>query len=197
MKGLFLFLFLWIVFIEACSKKTTEVKVSPGSKYYSCLKNAPKWVIDEKVKNMKLSAVGSAKIGDAGFQFAVDEAKAIARDEIARTTSVVVKNLIKNFSQATGVKNSETVDKVSEQVSKQVSYSVLRGSKVIKKWVSPCDEVFVLVAVDPKLAKSSIKEAIITSFKNEEAMWQKFQSEEAFEELEREIEKEFKSYKEN
>jgi len=128
-----------------------------------CLKGAPDWVLN-----------------------------ANARDELARMIEIRVKNMVKNFMQVTGVGDAETVDRVSAQVSKQVAYQTIRGSRQVALWRSPCGELFVLVSVDPDMVKDFIKTQVETSLKNEQALWQLYQAKKAYQELDREIEKEFK-----
>jgi len=142
-----------------------------------------------------MAAVGSAKIGNAGMNFARTEALANGRDELARQMSVKVKNMVKNFTQSTGIGDDETVDKVSSQVSKQVANQTLNGSRQKDSWISPSSTLYVLVAVDPAIVKESIKNAVQTSFKNEQALWQQFQAKKAYDELDKEIDKEFGDFK--
>ncbi len=177
-----------IAFLASCGSKETKT----GFEGDPCLKGAPDWVLNPQVEGSTIAAVGSAKIGKAGFQFARTEALANARDELARMIEVRVKNMVKNFMQVTGVGDAETVDRVSVQVSKQVAYQTIRGSKQVAMWRSPCGELFVLVGVDPKMVKDFIKTQVETSLKNERALWQMYQAKKAHEELEKEIEKEFK-----
>ncbi len=178
-----------VSFLTSCAKKK-EVKM--GFEEDPCLKGAPSWVLNPEVKGSKVAAVGSARIGKAGLQFARTEALANARDELARMIEIRVKNMVKNFMQVTGVGDAETVDRVSVQVSKQVAYQTIRGSKQVALWKSPCDELFVLVGVDPDMVKDFIKTQLETSLKNEQALWQLYQAKKAYEELDREIDKEFK-----
>ncbi len=152
--------------------------------------NAPKWVLSPEMEG-GLAAVGSAKIGKAGIQFARTEALANARDELARILTVKVKNMVKNFTQQIGVGDEQTVDKVSAQVSKQVTSTVLQGSRQKDMWISPSGELYVLVVLDPASVKEAVKQATLSSFKNERALWQQFQAKKAYEELDKEIEKEF------
>lgn len=180
---------MMVSFLTSCAKKK-EVKT--GFEGDPCLKGAPSWVLNPEAKGSKVSAVGSARIGKAGFQFARTEALANARDELARMIEIRVKNMVKNFMQVTGVGDTETVDRVSVQVSKQVAYQTIRGSKQVALWKSPCNELFVLVGVDPEMVKDFIKTQLETSLKNEQALWQLYQAKKAYEELDREIEKEFK-----
>jgi len=152
--------------------------------------NAPKWVFDPGMEG-GLSAVGSAKMSKAGMQFTRTEALAAARDALARQMTVKVKNMVKNFTQATGMGDDEVVDRVSAQVSRQVSKQTLTGSKQKDMWISPSGELFVLVVLDPASVGEAVKESVKTSYKNEKALWQQFQAKKAQEELDSEIEKEF------
>ncbi|MBE9504319.1 MAG: LPP20 family lipoprotein [Proteobacteria bacterium] len=152
--------------------------------------NAPKWVLDPSMEG-GLSAVGSAKLGKAGLQFTRTEALANGRDELARIMSVKVKNLVKNFTQTTGIGDAETVDKVASQVSKQVANQTLNGSKQKDLWISPSKELFVLVVLDPAAVAKAVQENVQTSLRNEQALWQQFQAKKAHDELDSEIEKEF------
>lgn len=158
--------------------------------------NAPSWVLDGG-GSMEggMAAVGSAAIGDAGMNFARTEALANGRDELARQLGVKVKNMVKNFTQTTGIGDSETVDKVSSQVSKQVTSETLTGSRQKESWISPSATYYVLVVVDPEIVKESVKNSIQTSLKNEQALWQQFQAKKAYDELDKEIEKEFGDFK--
>ncbi|MBU1172239.1 MAG: LPP20 family lipoprotein [Proteobacteria bacterium] len=157
--------------------------------------NLPAWALVPPEGG--ISGVGSAKIGPAGMQTARIEAAANARDEIARTLNVRVKNMIKNFTETTGIGDAQTVDKVFTNVSKQVSKVDLTGSQIKKAHVDQDNnELYVLVAVNPEAvaqASEAMKQAAITSFKNDQALWQKFQAKKGHEELEKEIEKEFGS----
>ncbi len=167
--------------------------VDEGSKYSKELAKAPRWVLDPSSVS-KFAAVGSAKIGAAGFNFARTEALANARDELARQIQLKVKNFVRTSVETTGVGDSETVDRVVGTASKQVTRQVLIGSRQKAMWISPNDELFVLVELDEKYVKDLgkyLKEAIITSYKNDRALWQKFQSKKLMEELEEEIKKEF------
>lgn len=183
------------LFLGSCAKKEKpQPQPQPAKvqnqKWAGEFANAPRWVLSPEMEG-GLSAVGSAKIGKAGIQFARTEALANARDELARMLQVKVKNMVKNFTQVIGAGDEQTVDKVSVQVSKQVTSTVLQGSKQKDMWISPSGELYVLVVLDPQSVKQAVKEATLSSFKNERALWQKFQAKKAYEELDKEIDKEF------
>lgn len=178
-----------VALISGCA--STGPKDSMSEKY-------PDWVLNPSMEG-GLSAVGSAKMSKAGMSFTRTEAIADARDGLARQMSVKVKNMIKRFTEATGVGDDETVDRVSTQVSKQLSSQTLAGSKAIKMEIIG-DELFVLVVLDPAAAMeaaNAVREAVNTSYKNEKALWQKFQAKKAQEELNAEIDKEFGDFKGN
>lgn len=169
-------------------KKEPETLANP------CFNGAPAWVIDPSMEG-GLTGLGSAKIGAAGMSFARTEAMAVARDEIARTMSVKVKNMFKNFTQQTGVGDDQTVDKVATNVSKQVASQTLAGSRAKNTWISPCNELYIHVVLDPESVQEAVKKQVQTSLRNEKALWQQFQAKKAHDELDKEIEKEFSSMK--
>ena len=165
-----------------------------GVQNYGPLAGAPAWVLSPEVDGA-LAAVGSARIGGAGMNFARTEALAVARDELARQMSVKVNNMVKNFTETTGIGDAETVDKVATQVSKQVASETLVGSKQTETWISPEKELYLLVVLDADTAQEAVKNATATSFKNDQALWQKFQAQKAQDELSEAVEKEFGDYK--
>ncbi len=170
----------------------TGMNVSPDFKYAAEFKDAPQWVKDggSSIEGGQ-AAVGSAQIGKAGVGFARTEAQAKARDELARQMQVKVKNLFKRFTEQIGLGSGQTVDKTATDISKQVAKQTLSGSRLRDSWISPSDTLYVLMVIDDDLAKANVREAVETSFKNDQALWQKFQAKKGFEELEKELEKEF------
>jgi len=138
-----------------------------------------------------LSAVGSAKIGKGGIQFARTEAVAQARDELSRRLSVKVKALVNNFMQQTGMGDDQLVDNFSKQVSKQVTGETLSGSWQKDTWISPSSEFFALVVLEAASVKESVKKQIVSSYQKDEAKWNEFKAANANQELDKEIEKVF------
>lgn len=158
--------------------------------------DAPSWVLDGGSSVEEgAAAVGSAKISKAGMNFTRTEAMAYARDELAKQLGVKVKNMVKNFTQTTGIGDAETVDKVSSQVSTQVTKETISGSRQKEMWISPSKDLYVLVFIDNETLKTSVKNSVQTSMKNEAALWQQFQAKKAYDDLDKEIEKEFGDYK--
>lgn len=158
--------------------------------------DAPSWVLDGGSSVEEgAAAVGSAKISKAGMNFTRTEALAYGRDELAKQLGVKVKNMVKNFTQTTGIGDDETVDKVSSQVSTQVTKETISGSRQKEMWISPSKDLYVLVFIDNETLKTAVKNSVQTSMKNEAALWQQFQAKKAYDDLDKEIEKEFGDYK--
>ncbi len=176
--------------VAGCASTPKELPKVQETSWANELSKAPKWVLNPSDEG-GLAAKGSAKIGVAGIQFATDEAMANARDAIAQIMSIKVQIMMDNFKKTSGIGVNEALDKVTNKVSRQVSYETIVGSKQKDVWISPSGELYVLATVDPNMAKESVKNAIQSSLRNEEALWQQFQAKKAFEELEKEIEREF------
>jgi hypothetical protein len=152
--------------------------------------NAPEWVLTGHDGDT-FSAVGSAKIGKSGMQFAKTEALANARNELAGQLSVRVNSLVNNFTRSTGIGDTQMVDRLSKQVVKQVTRETLNGSRQEDVWISPSSDLYVLVVMDTEAVRQSVRNQVISSFRDEEAEWQEYQAKEGDKELDREIDKLF------
>lgn len=173
-----------ILFFSGCSSKN-EIQKNQICQIDGA--NAPQWVcIGGREKEM-ITGVGSAESSPLGFNFQRTEAIAAARDEISRQISIRVKNIFKKFESSTGVKKDKSVEKVAENVSKQLSYETLKNSKIIKFWKSPKGVLYVLVGMPKKDVIDDVK----TSFHNKKALYQKSLATKAWKNLDKEIDKEF------
>lgn len=182
-----------IFFIAGCGGKTASVH--EDSFMADEFRDAPGWVLTAGGEmEGGLAAVGSAKIGPAGVGFARAEAMALARDELARQIDVKVQNMVKNFTQQIGVGDGQTVDRVAMQVSRQVTQQSISGSRQQESWISPSSTLYIMAAVDPESTRQYVKDSVLTSLNNEQALWQKFQAEQGFKALDEQIRKEFGDY---
>lgn len=149
---------------------------------------APEWVCSGPVEGIPVSAVGSYRKSAAGYNFMKQQATASARIELASQFQTYVKNLVKQYSETTGTGDSETVDQVNSAVSKVVTTQHLEGSKILKTQTSPNGDLYILVGLDKDATIFETQKAIRTSMNDARAAWQKFQSNKAHEELNKEIE---------
>ena len=146
--------------------------------------NAPEWICKDADNDKMITGVGSAEVTPLGFNFQKTEAIAAARDEIARKISVRVKNIFKRYESSAGVGKDKNVEKVVENVSKQLSYQTLNNSKLLKLWKSPKGTLYVLVG----MPKEDVVKSIKTSLHNN---YQKVDATKSWEDLDKEIDKEF------
>jgi len=196
-KSLILASALSLLLLSGCSNSQPQPQKPTNT--FACQMEgaqAPQWVCGSADVEGGITAVGSAQPNAAhDIQFQREEAIAAARDALARRIQIKVKNMFKQFKSTTGAGENQTFDKATESVSKQVAAQTLNGSKLINTWISPKGTMFVLVGISDKEQlkeniKNAYKKAIKTSYKNDPALYQKFLSKKAQEELEQSIDKE-------
>ncbi len=175
-------------FISGCSDKKQEEVAdcvfpdAPGTA-------APGWVCDEPVKDLEVSAVGSASKSGAGHDFMKTMASTAARVQLAQNMKVQVRNMVKQYVETTGAADTETVDKVMTSVTKQITNETLVGTKIYKTRTSPNGNLYVLVGMDEASVQQATQKALKTSMKNERALWQQFKAQKTQDELAAEISK--------
>jgi hypothetical protein len=147
---------------------------------------APKWTCIPMVEGA-YAGVGIAQKSAAGMGHMRRVALANGRSDLAQQIQSQVKDKVETFTRATGIADNETVDKVNMAVSKQVAKVNLKGSKAVDSWVAKSGTLFLLVTVPESTVNGEVKKAVKTSFKNDEALWQQFQSKQAMEGLEKEF----------
>jgi len=179
--------------ISGCSNKEAtpeqvqqEVNDDEG---FSCKQEnvlAPKWTCIPMVEGA-YAGVGISQKSAAGMGHMRRVALANGRSDLAQQIKSQVKDKIETFTRTTGVTGSETVDNVTTAVSKQIAKVDLEGSKGINVWTAPSGTLYMLVTVSASKANEQIKNNMKTSFKNDNALWQQFQSQNALQELEKEF----------
>ena len=136
-----------------------------------------------------ITSVGTAKMSKAGAGFTRRNAMANGRSNLAQQIETLVKDKVETFTRSTGIAEGETVDTVSSQVSKQVAKVTLNGSKQLAYWQHPENsDIYLLMGVTKESVNTSAKESVVSSFKNQDALWQQFQAKNALENLEKEFE---------
>jgi len=171
-----------------CSSKEAE----PETVTFECRQDgvqAPQWTcMPDSAMEGSVTDVGSAPYSKLGSGFTRREALANARSSLAQQIETLVKDKVETFSRSTGVGGSEVADKVSTQVSKQAAKVSLKGSKQLNFWQHPQTKtMYVLVGVSENAMNQEVKNNVKSSYKNDNALWQQFQSKNALEELEKEF----------
>ena len=184
-----LILFLSAFLFLACTG-STQVPSSKLDIEDSCEidgENAPQWVCGSVDIEGAYTDSGSASPNPLGFSFQRREALAQARSNLAQQMQTLVKDKVENFARVTGVGNGAVADKVATQVSKQAAEVSLKGSKQIRLWKHNNGTVYVLVGVAKRPFNKAVKNQVESSYKNDDALWQQFQSKNALEALDKEF----------
>lgn len=147
---------------------------------------APRWTCVPNVDGA-YAGVGIAQKSAAGMGFMQREALANGRSDLAQQIKSQVKDKVETFTRSTGNGEKETVDKVTTAVSKQIAKVDLQGSKMSASWKAPSGALYLLVTVPLSAINTEVKDSVKTSFRNDEALWQQFQSKNALEELDKEF----------
>ncbi|MBE0497976.1 MAG: LPP20 family lipoprotein [Campylobacterales bacterium] len=173
-----------------CADKAAGVSAEEKADFRCRINNvlAPEWACGNESVEGAITAVGSAPMSKLGEGFSRREAIANGRSNLAQQIQTLVKDKVETFSRSTGVGGDEVADKVSTQVSKQVAQVTLNGSKQIKRWQDPTNnDIYVLIGVDEGAMNQEIKNSVKSSYKNDNALWQQFQSKQALESLDKEF----------
>ncbi len=147
---------------------------------------APKWTCVPEVKG-SYAGVGVAQKSAAGMGYMRKVAAANGRSDLAQQIKSQIKDKFESFTSTTGVSDAETVDQATAAVTKQVAKVDLEDSKGVDVWTSPSGSLYMLVTVPEATVNNVVKNTVKTSFKNENALWQKFQLKNALEELDKEF----------
>ena len=147
---------------------------------------APKWTCIPMVEGA-YAGVGISKKSAAGMGMMRRVALANGRSDLAQQIKSQVKDKVETFTRTTGDGAQETVDSVATAVSKQVAKVDLQGSKAVDSWNAPSGALYLLVTVPEATVNGTVKDAVKTSFKSDQALWQQFQSKNALESLDKEF----------
>ncbi len=149
---------------------------------------APTWACGNSTLEGYYTAVGSAPLSKIGHGFSRREALANGRSNLAQQIETLVKDKVTTFARSTGIGGNEVADKVSTQVSKQLAKVTLQGSKQEKYWENPnTNDIYLLVGISKETLNNAVKDRVLSSYRNDDALWQQFQAKNALEALEREF----------
>ena len=178
-----------IVTITGCGEKKPEPKKEAYNPTFKCMQEgvlAPRWTCIPEVEGY-YAGVGVAEKSAAGIAHMRRVALMNGRSDLAQQIETQVKDKIEGFTRATGNGSAETVDKVTTAVTKQLAKVDLKGSKAVDMWQAPSGALYMLVTVPQENVNAEVKKAVKSSFKNDNALWQQFQSKQALEQLEKEF----------
>jgi len=180
--------------ITGCSsKKAQPKKEEVYTPTFTCKQegvSAPKWTCIPEVPGF-YAGVGVAEKSAAGIAHMRRVALMNGRSDLAQQIESKIKDKMEGFTRATGNGSAETVDKVTTAVTKQVAQVDLKNSKAIDMWTAPSGAIYMLVTVPESSVNQEVKKAykntVDSSFQNNNALWQQFQSKQALENLDKEF----------
>ncbi|MFT5659455.1 MAG: hypothetical protein ACI9TV_000071 [Sulfurimonas sp.] len=175
---------------EEPPKPPTEAEVIAASvNEFGCKQegvSAPKWTCIPIVADY-YAGVGIAPKSAAGMGHMRRVALANGRSDLAQQIQSQVKDKVETYTGTTGNGEHETVDMVTTAVSKQLAKVDLQGSKGIDTWDAPSGTLYMLVTVPASGVNQEVKNAVRTSFKSDNALWQQFKSKQALDSLDAEF----------
>ncbi|MGD9210991.1 MAG: hypothetical protein PVI90_09440 [Desulfobacteraceae bacterium] len=149
----------------------------------------PEWEINPPSAEDGIYGTGLAKMKLAALSKKTADAR--ARDEVVQAIQVKVQTMLKDFMQESGIENAQSLQFV-QSVSKQVASNVLSGCRITKRKVCPDGTWHSLALYSNNLA-AELKEQLKTQSKkmieNEEALYNEFKAKNAFEDLDKELDK--------
>ncbi|MCK5295108.1 MAG: LPP20 family lipoprotein [Arcobacteraceae bacterium] len=168
--------------LSGCGQSQPEVYVNPE------FVGAPSWV-QVPTSVGKIAEMGSApKNSMNNFGFQRELAMSNARTNLAKKLNIKVKSMFKTFSSQTSANNG-TFDMTAESVSKQITKQSLSGTSQEAAWTSRSGTLYVLMTIDTKTISDLMEKNAKSSYKNDEAAYQKFQAAKAQGELDKALEK--------
>lgn len=179
--------------ITGCSDKEPEVKSAEYVPTFECkVENvlAPRWTCIPEVTGY-YAGVGIADKSAAGNAHMRKVAVMNGRSDLTQQIQTQVKDKMTGYTGVTGNGTNEVVDQVSKAVTSQVAKIDLKGSKPVDMWMAPSGAMYMLVTVSQdtvnSVVKNSIKKTVDSSYQNDDARWQQFQSQQALEDLNKEF----------
>ncbi len=185
-KSILILTILTATAFGGCSAKETKAELGTNVNYEK-MKEYPKWVI-QPAYDKGIAGVGSAKVTDLGFDFARKEAMANARLDLGGQIRTKVDGLFKSYISKIGVGESTSVDTLSENIIKELVSVDLKGASLKETWISPENELFVLMTVDnEKLIETTTKAINNPNNYADENLKLKIKAESSQAELEKEL----------
>ncbi|QKF59436.1 LPP20 family lipoprotein [Aliarcobacter lanthieri] len=149
---------LTMIFISCSSKNEQNIEIPDC--VIAGLK-APSWACGTYHEDNKLLAVGSAPMSKLGYDFTRKEAIANARASLSQQIELEVKSKVETYMNTAGLKENESVQKVTTMVSKQTSNITLRESKQLSFWENINDNyLYVLIGIEKSNIDKNIDDEV-------------------------------------
>ena len=105
----------------------------------------------------RICGVGNAKF-TGNMSITRTKATSRARAEISRTLETKVKNMVKDFQEQVTDGEAEMTAEQFSSTTVSLSKATLNGTQQQDTWISPSNELYVLVALDVTAFENSVRE---------------------------------------
>lgn len=173
--------------LTACSTGKKKYEVTECTFPGEGKAEAPLWICAREFDGYKVTGIGSFDKSPAGANFAIQQAAALARVDIATQFRAQIKASVSNVVAQAGTGDKAAVDAFAENVSKQVTNESLAGAKIVRTATSPKGTTWVIVGLDKVAAEAAAKATVQSSLNNQAAQWQRYQGKKSLAELEADI----------
>ncbi len=136
---------------------------TPDEQIPSEFAGAPDWVLSGcnaywgDDGGARICGVGNAKF-TGNMSITRTKATSRARAEISRTLETKVKNMVKDFQEQVTDGESEMTAEQFSSTTVSLSKATLNGTQQQDTWISPSNELYVLVALDVAAFENSVRE---------------------------------------
>ena len=136
---------------------------TPDEQIPSEFAGAPDWVLSGcnaywgDDGGARICGVGNAKF-TGNMSITRTKATSRARAEISRTLETKVKNMVKDFQEQVTDGESEMTAEQFSSTTVSLSKATLNGTQQTDQWISPSNELYVLVALDVTAFENSVRE---------------------------------------
>lgn len=177
-----LVLIFFLAVMMGCGGSKPPVPGTPEA----TVESIPDWYANPPQDPNYLYAPATAMSQD--MQLAIDKAKQQARADLASQLEVKVQGLTKKFEEEVGVNQDAELLSQFTQVSKSVVSNVLNGTRLSKNDIvieSGIYRAYVLM----ELPLGAANQALMQQIKDNQNMYTRFRATQAFDELEKDVEK--------
>ena len=147
-------------------------------------KDVPDWYLNPPKVEGKYIGVGDAERPQINLSKTVATTRAKA--EVSRAIETQMSTMVKSYLQASGLGNNASAVEFTEDVTKSVSSTTLKGCQIEKTEIIG-GRVFVMVVYDVDKAKIEAKKAVEAEAKKDEALYNEFKAVQGFDSLNEEI----------
>ena len=172
-----------IVMIAACSSNKKAEAKPQGEVVYR-----PSWWASQPEKDYVCTYGQATKVSENA---SINAARANALQEAAQYVEVLVNGMLKNYEEEAGVKDP-LVLALTQNVVKAVSSAkftgVITGSIETRKVNEP-EGIRYKTWIQIKIPKDEINKKLAETIRNEEALYNQFKASQAFQELDKAVEK--------